>query len=238
MALNTNKLKKMNTTSSFVPQEALEPDSYPSRVVQVVDLGLQPQRPYKGEEKAPRHSIMITYELTDAFMLDENGEELKDKPRWISERMPIYDLSSERATSTRRYNAIDKAGKFGGDFSKVLGLPCSVLLTVGKDQKGNDRNYVGDVSPVMRGLQVADLINEPKFFDLDEPNLNVFRSLPEWLQEVIKSNLEFKGSLLESLLDGEADTKNDDNEVLSQEEEKTVGQKETEDSDDDENPWD
>ncbi|MCI0528939.1 MAG: hypothetical protein L0Y56_15995, partial [Nitrospira sp.] len=49
----------------------LENGLYPSRLVQVIDLGLQP-RSYKGEDKEPQGMIMLTYELVDAFLLDED----------------------------------------------------------------------------------------------------------------------------------------------------------------------
>jgi hypothetical protein len=32
--------------------------------------------------------------------------------------------------------------------------------------------------------------------------MEIFKSLPEWLQDTIKNNLEFKGSKLEALLSG------------------------------------
>lgn len=202
MGLNAGKLK-LNTTSSRTPQEALEPDSYPARVVQVLDLGVQPQRPFQGQEKPPKHEIMLTYELTDAFMKDENGEDDPEKPRWISERFPILPLQAERAKSTQRYKAIDKANKFEGDFAKLIGAPCSVLVTQYKSAKdGIVRNGVGAVSPVMRGTVLPELVNEGKVFSLEDPDIEVFRSLPEWLQDLIKSNLEFRGSHLESLLEG------------------------------------
>ena len=46
------------------------------------------------------------------------------------------------------------------------------------------------------------LVNEAKFFDLQAPDLELYNTLPKWLQEKIASNLEFAGSPLEKLLKG------------------------------------
>jgi len=47
------------------------------------------------------------------------------------------------------------------------------------------------------------LKKEPKVFVLDEPDLEVFNSLPDWLQDKLKSNLEYQGSKLQALLSGD-----------------------------------
>ena len=73
MAINASKVK---TASNRIEQPNLEPGPYPARLVQIIDLGLQPQRPYKGVEKPPAHELMVTYELSDAFMIDKDGNDI------------------------------------------------------------------------------------------------------------------------------------------------------------------
>lgn len=198
MALNT---KKIPSTGNRVAQPELEPGVYPARVVQILDFGLQPQRPYKGQEKAPAYMISITYELVDVFMVDEDGNEIEDKPRWVSETFPIYSLDADKAKSTLRYKALDPQEVYEGDFSKLLDTPCNVSIVINKQ---GDKVYtnVANVA-AMRPRDAAkcpELQNEPRFFDLDEPDLEVFNSLPDWIKEKISTNLEFKGSPLEELL--------------------------------------
>lgn len=199
MALDTKKLP--STGGNRVEQPDLEAGVYPARVVQIIDFGLQPQRPYKGQEKPPAYEIGITYELVDAFMIDEDGEELLDKPRWVSENMPVYNLSADLAKSTRRYKALDPTEEFDGNFGMLTDIPCNVTIVLNK--KG-DKTYtnVADVGP-MRPRDAAkcpELVNEPRVFDLSNPDLEVFNAFPKWIQEKITSNLEYKGSKLESLL--------------------------------------
>ena len=202
MALNASKVAGAPSANRIV-QENLEPGNYPARVVQIIDFGLQPQRPYKGEDKPPAQEIGITYELLDEFMKDEEGADIEDKPRWISENFPLRNLKADLAKSTKRYNALDVTNEYGGDFSQLLETPC--MVTVVNNASG-DKIYdnVGNVSP-MRPRDAAnapELVNPSKFFDLDAPNLEVFTSFPQWIQDKIKGNLNYKGSLLEKALGG------------------------------------
>lgn len=199
MALNAKNIKAPK--GNRVPQPALEPDVYPGRVVQVLDLGVQPQKPYQGQDKPPCHEIMLTYELAEEFMKDENGDDLEDKPRWISETLPFYGLQADKAKSTKRYAAFDPNGDFDGDFAKCVGVPVNITIV---NNVVGDKTYenVGNVAAMSakKAEKVAELVNKPKVFDLDNPDLDTFNAMPEWLREKIKSNLNYNGSALQTLL--------------------------------------
>ncbi len=205
MALVANK--NQSSTSKRVEQPVLDVGNYPGRLVQIIDLGVQPQRPYQGQEKPPAHEIMLTYELVDSFMVDENGKELEDKPRWISETFPLRSLEADKAKSTQRYKALDPSGEYAGDFSQCIGAPVNVTIVHGGVNKNTNKPYenVGNIS-TMRARDAEkcpELVNPPKVFDLDNPDMKVFSALPQWLQEKIKGNLHYKGSKLAALA-GEA----------------------------------
>ena len=68
--------------------------------------------------------------------------DIEDKPRWLSESIPLLPLDSELATSTKRYLAFDRPKKYGGDWTGLLGHPCT--LTVAHTKKG--RAKVGSVT--------------------------------------------------------------------------------------------
>lgn len=204
MALNTKKLPKGEARNNNTPP--LESGNYPARVVQVIDLGMQEQRPFQGTQKPPRHEIMVTYELGTEFLLDENGEEQKDKPRWISESFPIHRMEAELAKSTKRMKAIDPKGTADGDFSRIVNYPCTVTVVTAPSKKDPSKIYsnVGGVTPPMKGFPVPELVNDTKVFDLDEPDMETFAKLPEWLQDKIKNNLTFNGSPLQAALGGKS----------------------------------
>lgn len=194
------KAPKGNENRNYIAQPSIEPGTYPARLVQVLDLGLQPQRPYQGQDKPPAREIMLTYELVDCFMVDENGDDIEDKPRWISETIPLHAMSSDKAKSTKRYLSFDPEIKYEGDFSQLIGLPINV--TIINNQVG-DKVYdnIATTSP-MRPKDAAkcpELQNPTKVFDLEEPSLEVFNALPEWLRDKIKNNLEYQGSKLQKL---------------------------------------
>lgn len=196
-----------NPTNS-TPQENLEPGTYPARIVRVLDLGLQPQRQFPGDpkQKPPAYMINVTYELVDVFMRDEEGEDIEDKPRWISEEFPLYALTADVAKSTKRYKAIDPENKFGGDWSLTLNSPC--MVTTAQSTSKKDQKVYDNVSNVTQArardaAKMPELKNPALFFDLSNPDLEVFNKLPKWQQDKIKGNLEFAGSPLERLLAGE-----------------------------------
>jgi hypothetical protein len=185
----------------FAPQKNIAPGTYPARLVQLIDFGLQPQKPYKGKDKPPANEIGLTYELVDEFMKDEEGNDILDKPRWISETLPFFGLEADKAKSTQRYLAFDPDNKFDGDFLKHLGA--AINVTIVNNQSG-DKVYdnVATIS-AMRPRDAAncpELKNPAKAFDSENPDMEVFKSFPKWIQEKITSNLNFKGSKLEGLV--------------------------------------
>ena len=197
MTLNANKVPFSGGSRA----EPLEPGNYPARVVQVLDLGLQAQRPYEGQEKAPAYEIMVTYELGTEFMVDDDGNPDETRPRWVSERFALYPLASDRAKSTNRYKVLDPKIKYEGDWSQLIGAPCLVAVVNNKNKHtGKVYNNVGGISAPIKGMDVPELVNEGVTFDLSTGDTKTFKALPEWIQELIKSNLEFKGSAFESAL--------------------------------------
>jgi hypothetical protein len=202
MGLNA---KNISNNTTRVAQKNLDADVYPGRLVQIIDLGLQPQDPYEGKPKPPINKISFTYELAEEFMKDEDGKDMEDKPRWISEEMALYGLGADKAKSTLRYNAFDPEGVFNGDFARCVGAPVNVTV-VNKISKGKTYDNVGNISPMSakRKATLPELKNPPKVFDLDNPDMDIYNSLPPWIQDKIKGNLNFNGSPLQRKLGGEA----------------------------------
>ena len=194
--------------SKFTKQDALEPGTYPARVVRVLDLGLQAQTDFTTKEpKKPQNMISVTYELVDVFMADEEGNDIEDKPRWISDKdFPLHPMSSDLATSTKRMLAIDPSSNADGDWSQVLGFPCMVTVGNYTGQDGSLKDKVLNVTAVRArdAARMPELQNDAKFFDLDEPDVEFFNSLPKWVREKIQGNLQYAGSPLEKLLGGKA----------------------------------
>lgn len=206
MALNAKKAAGGGNNKEFVAQANLEPGNYPARIAQIIDFGLQAQRPYQGKDKPPAQEMSVTYELLDEFMKDEKGEPIEDKPRWVSEQFPLHNLRAENAKSTKRYLALDPKEVHDGDWTALLEMPCMVTVINNPGKDGKVFDNVGGVS-AMRPRDAAnapELKNKAKVFVLDAPDMEVFEKFPKWIQDKIKGNLNFKGSKLEKLLGNKA----------------------------------
>lgn len=212
MGFKLDKLPRGKGSGDRVLQPTLEVGTYPGRLVQFIDMGIQPQRPYQGQEKPPAHVARLTYEFLDVFMVDKDGKELEDKPRWISETIPMNRLEADLAKSTKRYKAIDPNMDFDGDFAALVGQPCMITIVHGDNKKDPTRPYenIGNIS-TMRAKEAAkapELKNPTTVFLLDEPDMEVWAKLPSWITDEIKGNLGFSGSPLEAALkSGNSSTK-------------------------------
>ena len=204
MSFNAKQIKQPANPNRKRP-DPLEPGSYPARLVQIVGLGIQPSRPYKGEEKPPRLTIRLTYELLDEFMKDEDGNDLPGKPRWLSEELPFMSLKADLAKSTKRYYALDPEDKADGDWAKLIGAPCILNIINETDKRpGNDMVYekISNVSTMRpkEATKAPELVNPPLVWDFYEPDVEVFKSFPDWIQEKIKGAVDYPGSALETAL--------------------------------------
>ena len=204
MALNAKRVAVQATGNK---QEPMEAGTYPCRVVQIIDLGVQPQRAFDGNAKPPIQHIRITYEFTDEFCLDDGGKEQDDKPRWLSEDIPFHSLSADLAKSTKRYKAIDPQDNFDGDFTQLVGCACNVTI-VNSEGKGKNvgkvYNNIGAVTSMRDrdAKKCAELVNEPTVFLMDEPDKKAWGKLPQWLQDKIKAAIDFEQSPLAKVLAG------------------------------------
>ncbi len=197
MSLNTNK---SNSSRPDIPP--MEPGTYMARTVIIADLGLQVQAPFKGESKPPVEKVSFTYEFVDEFLQDEEGHDLTDKPRHLSEDMAIYPLTAERAKSTLRAKALDPTDSTGGNLGLLVDTPCMVTVVHNPRKDGGVWENIANVAPMTTKAAKAcvELVNKARVFDLDEPDLDVFKSLPNFIQKKIVANLNFEGSKLQEML--------------------------------------
>ena len=202
MGLNAKKVEGGNNGHK---QETLDAGTYPARLVQVIDLGVQKQRPWQGNEKEPAQMIYTTYELLDEFIVDEEGNTLEDKPRWLSEDFPFHNLELDQAKSTKRYYAMDPKDEHDGDWEKLLGTPVMLTIT-NKEGKGkNAGKFYNNIAGVSKmrdkdAEKAVELKNPTKFFVVTDPDMDTFMALPKWLQDRIKENVEYDGSDLEDAI--------------------------------------
>lgn len=202
MGLNANEVVGKNGPKA----PTLAAGSYPARLAQVIDLGLQAQRPYQGKEKPPAQEIMLTYELVDEFLKDEDGNDQPDKPRHQSESMALHNLKADKAKSTARYFSLDPSGKYQGDFAACLATPVLVTIVQNPGKGKNAGQVFANVQAIapMRdkdALRCPQLVKAGLVFDLDKPDLVAFQAFPRFIQDKIRANLNYEGSVLKKLLE-------------------------------------
>lgn len=195
MSLNMNSVKAPSKQRQLITA-----GQHMARIVQVIDFGLQKQLPYQGQEKGPAYKMLITFEFPNE-RIDINGE---SRPMWESYEMKLS--SHEKSTCYKWYQQLDPSNEHRGDWSKLIGKECAVLIIHDTRTKGKHAGKtfakIAGVMPLMAGTNVPPLENDTTLFTLDSPDLEVFNAMPEWMLNRIKENLEFDNSKLCRKLEG------------------------------------
>jgi hypothetical protein len=176
-------MKKLaKPTSSFPKAERIAEGTYPARLVQIISLGVH-ETEWQGQTKtAPK--VMLTFELPTET-ININGE---DQPRWISRE---FNLSlHEKSSLTPVVKALDPKGECQ-DLTDLLGKPC--MVQVGSTASNNAK--ITNIVAPMKGMPVAPIYNEAKMvaFDFDEPDLELFATFPQFMQDKIKEAVNYNG---------------------------------------------
>ena len=166
------------------------------RCYSLIDLGTQESN-YQGDLKF-QHKIRVGWEL---FGEDENGQPLtvevdgKEMPLTISKS---YTVSLHEKAGLRKDLAAWRGRDFtdeeakGFDVSKLIGAYCMVNVTTSESNSKTYSNVAG-LTPLPAALKNAKpaAVHENVLFNLDEPDLKVFDSFHEKLQEAIKKSPEW-----------------------------------------------
>lgn len=170
------------------------------RCYSLIDLGTQLTTGQYGEKM--QHKIRIGWEL---FGEDENGEPLtvdvdgKTMPMTISKS---YTVSLHEKAGLRKDLAAWRGRDFteeeakAFDVSKLVGAYCMVNVTTSETNgKTNGKTYsnVAGLTPLPGALKNAKPapVHEQVIFDLDAPDMAVFNSFHEKLQDAIKRSPEW-----------------------------------------------
>jgi len=175
------------------------PGVYIGRCYSLIDLGTQ-RVEFQGEVNL-QHKILVRWEL---FGEDENGEPLtidrdgRTLPMTVSKR---YTLSLSNKARLRSDLEAWRGRKFtaeevsGFDVAKLLGAYCMVNVTENTSDDGK-RTYtnVSSLTPLPGALKNArpDPVHQIQVFDLDKPDMNLFSTFHEKLQDTIRAAMEWK----------------------------------------------
>ncbi len=166
------------------------------RCYSLIDLGTQTTNGQYGEKH--QHKIRVSWEL---FGEDENGKPLtvdvdgNEMPMTISKHYTVSlhekaglrkDLSAWRGRDFTE----EEAKAF--DVSKLIGAYCLVNVTT-SENNGKTYSNVAGLTPLPATLKNAkpNPIHENVIFNLDDPDMEIFASFHEKLQDIIESAPEW-----------------------------------------------
>jgi hypothetical protein len=168
-----------------------------ARCYRIVDLGTQKSE-YQGQIKYLR-KIMIQFEVHGE---DDDGKPIvtnKNEPMSISKN---FTLSlAEKATLRKDLSAwrgrdFTEEERKGFELKNVLGV--WAMITVARDAGSNGKEYtnIKNINPVPKTIRSAGLPeghNKVAMFSIDNPDMQLFDTFSQFLQEKIKSSPEWQG---------------------------------------------
>ena len=176
-----------------------------ARCYQVIDCGMQLD-PYTVGETKYKHKVALLFEVHGRDyagnpLTVKNGEPMSIDKMYtasIYEKAPFFiDLQNWRG---RPFTAAEK-NKF--EIKNVLGAWGMISVKTVLKKNGEPKNVMSDISGLPPELKSKLPVgfNELKYYDLDDPNQEVFDSLSPYWRKIIQSSQEYQG------LTGEAPSK-------------------------------
>ncbi len=145
------------------------------RCYMVVDMGLQ-DTPFGA-----KHKIRIGWELTNELMAD--GRPFSVSKEYTASLHPDSNLAQDLVSW--RGVSFTEEELAGFDVFKVLGAPAMLTVIHGKSKAGKTFANVKGVTSLPKGMTKPVAVNEALSFSLEDPNEEMFKKLPEWIQKKV-----------------------------------------------------
>lgn len=177
----------------------IENDIYEARIVKCIGLGMQEQKPYKGQAKAPKFELAMTFELigVDATGVDRDGKPVEPRPACQFKTYPLHP-GGKMGGVYNMVRAIDPSlEKVPANlewFESILGSVINVEVGSYVNKQGRTVNCVNGVSPVpsRNKDRIGEARTELQFF-------NPYVDTPEMLNSYGKLFKFQRDSLVEAL---------------------------------------
>lgn len=162
----------------------VEPGVYLGICVGVIDLGEQ----YSEKFKSYSNKLQIVFELpTETIEVDG-----KQEPKQLSKEFNITTKAGSKfrdflsAWNGKSYND-EEFGEL--EVFDQIGKACQ--LNVVNSESGEYSN-IETVMPLMKGMIAPESKTEPIRWDMDAWDDELFKKLPEWVQEKIKKSTQYQ----------------------------------------------
>lgn len=173
--------------SSGKARELVPAGNHMGRCVWLIDVGSHISKQWGKTSR----KVLIGFELPKVRRVfnEEKGEE----PALLSSQytaslsdkaMLRADLESWRG---RKFTADELKGF---DLKNILGK-AGLVNVVHTEHEGKHYDNIKTITPLMEGMTCPPRETETIHFELDAPNWDVYRKLPEWVQKKIESSPEW-----------------------------------------------
>ena len=186
-------LKAKRKPANNIPP--LDGGTYMSVCVGVIDLGEQYRQFDKQKQGKYAEECMFIFEIPSE-RVQVDGE---DKPRWLSskrytvslhERSALYQMLTSWRGKALSDAELDPEGD-GFDLMQMAGQGAMLSVSVVEKDDGSRHNKIEAVTGFPKGIPVPKTESEILVFDADDPNMEVFGKLPEWIQDIIRKSTQF-----------------------------------------------
>lgn len=162
----------------------VEPGVYIAVCVGVIDLGEQYSEKYKNYSNKVQFVWELPYETIEV--------EGKQEPKQLSRE---FAVATKESSNLRSFITSWNSTKYKDeefldlDLFDQVGKPCQ--LNVVLNDSGEYAN-VDTIMPLPKGFPAPESNTKPIMWDMDKWDDEVFKSLPEWIQEKIKKSTQYQ----------------------------------------------
>ena len=157
-----------------------------ARCCWVIDLGLQ------DGTYGIKSQVLLGWELPYEQIPDGDR---KGEPFFVSKR---YTVSLNEKANLRRDLEAWRGKKFtkkqldGFSLDAIAGQPCQVVVSHKDREGGGISTKVESVTAMPKGggPGCPEAVNPQRVFNLDEPDLETFEALPDWVKKVIDGRVQ------------------------------------------------
>jgi len=179
IAQNSGKTFKQAPAGNFV-----------ARCFQMVHYGTVEEN-FQGQTKK-LNKVRISWELPTE--LEDFGKGV-DQPHVISKD---FTLSMNEKATLRKFleswrgKAFTEAEANKFDVAKLIGAPCQLQIIKKQSKAGREYSDISSIATLVKGVVCPATINPTLIFSVNSFDVEVFKTLPEFIQEKIKSSDEYK----------------------------------------------
>jgi len=159
-----------------------------ARIYQIIDLGTTEQT---GQFGGKKRKVQVLFELPlETAVFDPN----KGEQPFYARNM--YTLSMHEKSTLRK----DVHSMLGKQLTDAEAKTFNIFNLIGREcmvniihRPSGDKTYanIQTITPVPKGMVCPPAVNPPLVFSTQQPDMDVFRSLPEFVQDKIKLSDEF-----------------------------------------------